>query len=322
MRAILSGGMFAILLCRPLFAQGQGIDNLSADRHINSHRYFRLSYDNDFFAARDQYYTQGFDMEVVSPALGHSFLRRILVHPLLSDTRYGIGFQHNAYTPSSISSDDILYGDQPFAGVAMLKAFAIAIDRQWPQRVSTSVHAGVIGPAAKAAQMQTYIHEQLDNLIPHGWQHQLQNDLVLNYGILYERQLWAYGRYLMLSGNARAHAGTLNSSLGAGLTLMAGYFSSPFRSGSADTRFSVYGYAAPVGSFCAYDATLQGGMFRHTGAYTIVTENVSRLLFRSRMGLVVSFGGIYLEYFTAFSTRRFSTGSDFRYGGIQLGVSL
>ena len=322
MKHTLSIGVLSILLSAPVATSAQGINNMMAERNINSNAYFRLSYDNDFFAAKDQYYTQGIDAELVAPAFNKTFLRYILVNPMLSDTRFGVGIQHNGYTPASISSDDILYGDHPFAGVLMARGFAIAIDKQRPQRVSTSICAGIIGPAAGAAEMQMYIHRKLNNIEPHGWQYQVRNDLVLNYGIAYEGQLLAYKRYFMLSGNARADAGTLNSSTGAGLTMMVGYFSSPFRTGSDSSKVSVYGYISPTGTFCAYDAVLQGGLFNHDDPYTLPAEDISRLLFRNRMGVVVSFGGIYLEYFTAFSTRQFTKGKDFRYGGVQLGVNF
>lgn len=322
MRTTLSACILISLLTLNWSVGAQGINNTSAERNIKSNNYARVSYDNDFFAAKDQYYTQGIDAEWVSPVLNKTFLHYILVNPMLSDTRFGLGVQHNGYTPSSISSDNILYGDQPFAGVLMAKAFAVAIDKQLPQRVSTSVHVGVIGPAAGAGEMQTYIHHQLRNIEPHGWQYQVQNDLVLNYGIAYEGQLYAYRRYFLLSGNARADAGTLNSSMGAGATMMVGYFSSPFRSGRDSSAISVYGYISPMGSFCAYNAVLQGGLFDRSSPYTLSSADISQLIFRNRMGVVVTFGGIYMEYFTAFSTRQFTKGKDFRYGGVQLGVRL
>ena len=43
----------------------QKIDNSVAFRNIESESYFRYHYDNDYFAATDENYTQGYNFELV-----------------------------------------------------------------------------------------------------------------------------------------------------------------------------------------------------------------------------------------------------------------
>lgn len=302
-------------------SNAQAIDNTGAPRNINKDGYVRLSYDNDFFTATDQYYTQGIDLEMVLPGLGKGLLPSVLVKSG-NDVRYGVGLQHNGYTPSSISSDAILYKDRPFAGVLMAKAFAISANYDLPYRLSSSMHLGIIGPNAGAQEMQTYIHHELNNLTPRGWEHQIKNDIILNYGVHYEQELFSVNKYLLLAGNAGADLGTLNTSISTGVTFMAGYFSSPFRNTDDTKGLSIYGYMTPTSHIVGYNATLQGGLLNRTSPHTFESADICRLLFRSRFGVVVAYRGIYLEYFQAYSTREFFTGQDYRYGGVQLGIGF
>lgn len=309
------------LAANTTITHAQAIDNTGAARNINKDGYVRLSYDNDFFTATDQYYTQGIDLEMVLPGLNGGFLSSIMVKAG-KDVRYGIGVQHNGYTPTTISSDAILYKDRPFSGVLMAKAFAISSNYDLPYRLSSSMHIGVIGPAAGAHEMQTYIHHELNNLTPRGWEHQIKNDIILNYGVHYEQELFSIDKYLLLAGNAGGDLGTLNTSISTGVTLMAGYFSSPFNNTNNTNGWSIYGYATPTSNIVGYNATLQGGVFNRTSPHTFASADICRLLFRSRFGIVAAYKGIYLEYFQAYSTREFFTGQDYRYGGVQLGIGF
>ncbi len=304
-------------------ASAQAINNLHAYKNINSDSYFRFSYDNDFFSATDQYYTQGIDAELVLPQLKKFPASRILVNPKYAFTRYGIGLQHNGYTPSSISSDDILYGNRPFAGCIMFKSFLTATDTLRKQRFSSSLHIGVIGPSAGAKEMQEGIHRALANITPHGWQHQIQNDLALNYQVDYEKQLLAYKNYFSLSGSGSIAVGTLNCKATIGATLMAGYFISPFSSEQLQgNNFRIYAYDRPEVSANGYDATLQGGVFNKSSPYTLFAKDMEGITFRNRAGFVIQYHKVCLEYFGTVMTREFTTGKPHAYGGVQFAVAM
>ena len=79
--------MITLLLSQVTF--GQTINNTMSYKHINNDKYFRLNYENDFFSGTDMYYTQGIHVELVSPAMKHFPLTKVLPHPKYSITKYG-----------------------------------------------------------------------------------------------------------------------------------------------------------------------------------------------------------------------------------------
>jgi hypothetical protein len=109
------------LFIHPSASYAQAIDNTLSFKNINSEKYFRINYENDFFSATDIYYTQGMHMELVSPGIKKFPLCRLLICPAYNNIKYGIGAEHDAYTPTTIRSDNIQYDDRPFAACLFLK---------------------------------------------------------------------------------------------------------------------------------------------------------------------------------------------------------
>jgi hypothetical protein len=133
----------------PFTTGAQAIDNTLSFKNITSDAYFRFNYENDFFSGTDIYYTQGLHIELAEPWMKHFIISKILVHPRnFSYIRYGIGFEHDGYTPTSYSNPVILYGDRPYAACLFMKTFLITIDPIKKQRFSSSFSSGVIGQAA------------------------------------------------------------------------------------------------------------------------------------------------------------------------------
>ncbi len=304
-------------------AAAQQIDNTLGYRHINRESYFRLSYDNDFFGKTDEYYTQGIDAELVHPQMSKLITNRLLLRPKYSSVIYGVGLQHNGFTPSSISSDNILYNDRPFAAVLLAKTFAIAIDSIHKQRFSSSLYVGVIGQAAGAKEMQEYIHDKLNNITPHGWQHQINNDLALNYQVHYEKQILSYKRLLSVCVGGGGNAGTLNTGASSTVSVMAGYFHNPYISqNSSSKRWSIYSYLNSEGRYVLYNSSLQGGMLDKKSPYRLSSSDITRAVAKLRYGVRISYGGIFLEYFKVLLSREFETGKPHAYGGLQIGTAL
>ena len=314
----------ALLVCLlPLAVGAQAIDNTLSYKNINSDRYFRINYENDFFSGTAKYYTQGIHLELVAPWVQKFPLSKLLVHPRYSYIRYGLGAEHEGYTPTSITNPAILYGDRPFAACLFLKTFLIAIDSVKKQRFSTALSTGVIGQAAGGAEMQTSIHKWLGDYTPRGWPNQIHNDAILNYQVNYEKQLLSAGKVFCWDADGMARAGTLSDKAGIGTTLMFGYFDSPFSSAIArGSNFRIYAYERPGVNFIGYDATLQGGLFDKTSPYTISANNIERVTFENRFGLVMVYRRVYLEYFQSLLSSEFSTGDYHVWGGIQVAFGL
>lgn len=303
----------------------QAIDNTLSYKNINRQSYTRLNYENDVFSATDQYYTQGIHLEVVAPWVQKLPVSKLLVRSHTSNTRYGVGIEHNGYTPTSIGSDAILYGDRPFAADLSLKTFAISIDTTNKSRLTSALSLGVIGAGAGGKEMQVSIHRWLNNVTPHGWENQIHNDLVVNYQVNYEKQLVAYRNIFILNGIGSARLGTLSDKVGLGAVMMIGYFDSPFNTVTpqpGERHFRIYAYEHPQVNVIGYDATLRGGMFNKTSPYVIDAGDINRVVFQNRFGFVVNYQRLYLEYFQSISSNEFRTSKMHVWGGIQIAVGL
>lgn len=319
--------IFLLSLLRPGLSPAQRIDHSAAFRTLpNDRGYFRFHYDNDFFAKAktDYYYTQGYSFEVGSPVFRHNPLSKLLVHFKGTEPTYGLAFEHFGFTPTSIRSNEILVGDRPFAGVILLKSFATSVDPEHRQRLSAVLSTGMIGPAAFAGRMQAAIHRRTGNIDPQGWQHQIKNDVAINYELHHERQLLGVPNIVSIHSNAQLRLGTLSDKVQAGFTLTLGKFTSPLTTAkqSSVRNFQFYLYSQSLGSAVGYDATLQGGLFNHSSPYTLKASELNRFTFQNNYGIVVSFWKIYAEYYRTYLSREFKSGREHSWGGVKLGVAF
>ena len=310
----------ALLLCFPSHAQV--VDNTAVFTSMGREAYFRFHYDNDFFTATDDYYTQGITLEFAHPALKKNPLNRLLIQPKQATIFYGIRADHYGYTPSTIRSEAILYGDRPFCSNLSVSFFAMATDTLRRSRITTTLVAGVMGPAAGSEDMQKAIHRWLDNIPPLGWQHQIKNDLILNYHLDYEQSIWMAGHWLLVNASAGARIGTHTNRVKAGFNAMIGRFNDPYRIAATKNKWYGYVYARGQSGLNLYDATLQGGLFNRSSPYVIAAADLTRLTFQGDFGFVLGIGKVYLEYCQSFITKEFDTGAAHRWGGIRIGAGF
>jgi lipid A 3-O-deacylase len=303
----------------------QVIDNTSTFKNIGATHYFRLHYDNDYFSKMDQYYSQGITLEYVAPGLRGSPLARLLLRLPGSEKKYGIAFDLSGYTPDDTHSDGIVYGDRPFTACITLKSFLISTDTQRHVRLASAFIVGAMGPAAFGKQIQVGIHTWLHNIIPRGWENQLHNDVIANYQLSLEKELFSNSNNLIVNGMAEFRAGSRNDALSTGLNLMFGHFNDPYRSARSTghpKKWQYYFYLQPRLNLVAYDATLQGGLVNHTSPYTIPASNIERATLQADAGLVLSYRRLLLSYAQSYLTKEFSTGEYHRWGGITIGIGF
>lgn len=304
------------------YSAAQRIDHNATFKTMDQKKYIRFHYDNDFFTKTDCYYTQGIVLEYGNPGLQNSIVSKLLLR-LPGDTRYSIGLNLSSYSPTSISSDNILYGDRPFAAIISVSTNAMVTSQEKAQRISSSFTIGLIGPAAQGNEIQTGIHRWLKNILPKGWQHQIKNDVIVNYDIGLEKKLHRVGDHFLLNATITANVGTLTNKLSGGFNFMTGNFNDPYKSLLINTkkvRYYLYGQAR--GNLIGYDATLQGGFFNNKNPYTIVSRDINRLTFQADAGIALNFKKISLSYSQSFLTKEFATGSYHRWGGISMGVGF
>lgn len=296
----------------------QRIENTSAYRNIGDTHYLRLSYENDFFALSDEYYTQGVSLELVAPTFKNFPTAKLLFQSRSMPTKVGIALEHIGFTPSNILEEGVLENDRPYSSSLMLKTFSIISDPIVNQRLVTQFSVGVVGPWAMGKEVQVGIHENLNSeKIPVGWKNQIRNDIILNYQLDYERGLLVK-KHLIITGKGGGRLGSFNTRLHTSLTFMAGLMDNPFRfSDTRDRDFQVYFYTEPQVNFIVYDATLQGGLFNDNSPYTLDRDEISRTVFQQNAGLVVRYKSVSLEYVQTFITREFKTGSSHSWGSVR-----
>ncbi len=300
----------------------QRIDYNYSFRELQKKSYFRFHYDNDYFTKTDYYYSQGITLEYVHPNLQKFLPVKLLIKPSANKLKYGLAFNIFGFTPTSIRSDDILYGDRPYASCMSISVFSIARNNIKQQRISSTLTLGVIGPAAQGREIQTGIHRWLKNVLPKGWQHQVKNDVIVNYNIAYEKKLIGIKDWFLLNNTVEARFGTLNDKLGAGFNFMAGHFNNPYQFIEGKKKTSWYFYGQSRLQFIGYDATLQGGLFNRYSEYTIPSVQIARIVYQADAGIVVNFNKIFLSYTQSYLSKEFSTGTYHRWGGVSAGLSF
>lgn len=183
--------------------------------------------------------------------------------------------------------------------------------------ITSAISLGVMGPAALGEEIQTNIHRWTGNKLPKGWQHQIKNDLILNYRLQVEDK-WLSSRNFILNGMADLRAGTLHNRIGTGINFMTGHFNDPYQS-IQKNKTSYYLFGKSQVNLVGYDATMQGGIFNRNSPYTISPADISRITFQATAGIALNFRKIHFSYSQSFLTREFKGGRTHRWGGVSAG---
>jgi hypothetical protein len=276
-------------------------------QHNNEIEYFKLYIDDDFFNLRgegtDRGYSSGIKMEIYftkknKPKFPSNLLMKI-DEP--TDNIYGWGLTQFIYTPNDISQNIILYGDRPYAGVTYFSHSLISSNREKKEKLTTSISLGTIGKYSFANEAQNWFHHIINYQKPQGWENQIASDIILNYFIDYERQLFRPSTNLDIIGDVQANAGTLSNNMGVGIKFRAGIFNDYFsnyerptfkddRVGQSDMKkLQCFFFMKTIGIAVMDDATLQGGFFTHnTSPYKIGKDSVSRFYMQYEYGITIA----------------------------------
>jgi len=264
----------------------------------STENYFRVYYANDFFRARDLYYTQSYRLE-------------------LNRNLWSFLFTREGFTPSSIADPEIRIGDHPYAGVTY-----IGVRRTWKgiegrrnDAFSIQGFLGVIGPVSGGKQEQTSIHRWIGDELPMGWGNQIANDLVLDGMVGYDRLLFE-NRFLDIELGSLARLGTYRTRLDVHGQIRLGIVEP--RTTKKGKSFSLVYRISPVMQLVGYDATLQGGVFNNSSPYTVPTSDISRAVGRIHTALEMRYGGFGASFGHTYQTRRFATIDRHAWGEITL----
>lgn len=281
-------------------------------------RLIRFNYDNDFFSATDQYYTQGVRLEYIAPVFQQSPVRYLLLHSNTATTRYaGIAIERDGFTPSGIRIMGIPIGDRPYAGTMFLSQFSILLNNEKQTRIFSQLDLGMMGPVVGGKEEQTGIHKAIGNILPLGWEYQIANDVIVNYTVQFEKGL-LNKEHINLTGFVQGRMGTLYTDASVGTMLRLGwlndYFSNLgiFQQGNS-RKFQCYGFAKGTAKGVGYNATMQGGIFSES-IYTVSASSVERLVAQGSYGIVIAYKQLQLEYTKAHISPEYKNGLSHGWG--------
>ncbi|WP_338868412.1 lipid A deacylase LpxR family protein [Spirosoma sp. SC4-14] len=290
----------ALLLCLPAQAQR------------NRLQLIRISEDNDGLNTQgkisDREYTNGTKIDILYTKNTKPRLLSALLIPIAASANnmYSVGLTHLMYTPTNIKQKSVIRNDRPYTAVLYATHGLTSADSVRKQRLITELGLGVLGRAALGEELQIWVHRQLGFDEPQGWRYQLPTDLLVNYLIQYEKQLFQPSAGLQALGMMSANVGTLSNNINAGLMVRAGLLGNYFtnferpagnRSPSYRKR-QLYAFMRPTLRLLLDDSTLQGGFFTRSRAYYVLNNKllnrsvaqleVGAVLTRNRLGLSVS----------------------------------
>ncbi len=306
----------ATLLFVSIFLSASGFSQSdSTISKISDRRCFSYTYSNDFFDETDRYYTQGINPTLVLPVFRKLPVMWVLPKLLNAVTQYGLTAVQDCFTPTSIRRDTILRGDRPFAATMYLGHFKISTREEKKQRLTSEIDLGATGPCAVCEEEQKGIHMALVNIQPLGWQFQISNDVLLNYRMRYEQNLFVR-KIIDVTALAEFNAGTIydNASLGANLRFgrMQNYFANV-----RSKKLQFYCFAQGWVKGVAHNGTMQGGLFS-TSINTLSYNELEPVVLRGSLGVCLSYKWFYIEYTRTFITREIKAWLPHGWGHINL----
>jgi lipid A 3-O-deacylase len=296
-------------------------------------RYYRHNYDNDFFLATDRYYTQGVYLEFIFPA----FKKLLLSHALITlrpkgsiagsrvINYYGISTERQGFTPTSIrhfGKPDV--GERPYAAIVYLTHSLVSIDPIRKLRLTSRLNLGLMGPNLFGEEEQVAIHTKLGNILPLGWEYQIENDYVLNYDVYLEKGI-VDTKCFTLTGFTELRAGTLYDDVSLGAMMRIGFMQKYF-SNLGITRqkqaqkFQCYLFVKGKVKAVGYNASMQGGLINQNSSYVLSASDVERVVGIGYYGMVIAYKRIGLEYSFASITKEYKKGKNHAWGRIGINV--
>ncbi|NCA77145.1 MAG: lipid A deacylase LpxR family protein [Alphaproteobacteria bacterium] len=268
--------------------------------------FLEFSFDNDILDYTDRFYTNGIRVELIHPGLRSNPLAVTMIPYWSSATNYyGLAVVQNMYTPSTTKTGGIKIGDRPYAAYLYFSTKKITNDPVHRFRQTTGLDVGIIGPNSYGEWVQRAFHTSVPtNNEPLGWEYQIQNDLVLNYNLAYEKGIVSASHF-EVNLQAVGQIGTLYTNTSGGIGLRAGWINPYFANlgvekgrilrGKGLKKNQFFVFLRGSGKLVGYDATLQGGLFNKSSAYVISRDEICRFVFQTSAGLSLTLGGVRLD---------------------------
>lgn len=284
---------------------------------------FGFKTENDAYLAtlNDRYYTNGLFL----------YFRRAIDPAKFSDQiekkTYEISAGQKMYTPYWGQVAKREDQDRPFAGY-LYAGGAYSVFYKNESVLKTSIEVGTVGPNSLAQDAQKFLHKTVGFYTPAGWEYQIKNEVAVNLAANYSKLLLRSSDQIIdLSGQGYVNLGTTFSGLGASALFRAGRLNQLFNSayhnaviGDSRTaslnKSELFFYAKPQLNVVAYDATIQGSLFKNNSPLTF---DVKPIVFEQQFGVNYSSKRFTADFNIIFKTKEVkSVAKAQNYGGLSL----
>lgn len=169
---------------------------------------------------------------------------------------------------AQLSPDQLGQFDRPYAGW-LYAGFFYRVENLDGSETAFGLDFGCLGPCALGRQTQEALHHLLSQPQPEGWSSQLSTELGAVAHLGGRGPYWRLGRSVDLRPGVAVRIGNIFTDASADITLRAGQLQ-PLPDAS-----TVYGFLRAGVRAVGYDATLQGGLFRHEHQRTVDPRRVT-----------------------------------------------
>ena len=245
--------------------------------------------DNYNLQKRDGYYTNGFNIAFQHLGVPHNrYTQKAIM-------RYEVG--QMIFNPRKYSITDPAEMDRPFAGYLYMKLSRSRFFRDG-SNLQYGLMLGLLGPSSGAESIQRKYHQLINIYEVRAWGYQLKNEASLNLQAQYSHPLLGRPRRGIsadVHGVTRASLGNAFTNAAAGFLFRVGIIEKTQESAAWNSRIhrtvptylnhrEAYLFFQPEALYQAYNATMEGGMFREDKGPVIAQLNP--WLYQHRLGLV------------------------------------
>ncbi|MFP5081962.1 lipid A deacylase LpxR family protein [Pedobacter sp. JCM 36344] len=269
---------------------------------------FGFKSENDSYLAQgsDRYYTNGifinFRRAVDQAKLKAGIEKKI----------YEISVGQKIYNPISGYAPNPATQDRPFAGY-LYAGGGLSWFKLDESVLKVSAEIGTVGPSSLAEDGQELLHNTVGFYELAGWEYQIRDEVAINLSVLYTKLIHRLvDNAADISFEGYANAGTTFSGAGAGILFRAGSINQLFNSSYLNASIGnnvktkglvpseIFFYAKPQLNFVAYDATVQGSIFKNNSP---ITFDAKPIVFAQQIGFNYSSQRFTVDFGVIFKTK-------------------
>lgn len=309
-------------------AKAEDRDSLKQLSHLT------LGTANDLFQNRqksDKYFSASFSLRVAHDVFDNKIARKALFASPNGYSNFSLGLRQDGFTPEDLTLAEVDSSDIPYAGTLMLnyKQSCALPQRNWIYQ--TSIRLGVSGPMSLVEKMQKGIHKATGSTPPQGWENQISNSLILQYGILAEKQFLTHKKYLRLGVGGHAEVGSFYNYITGFAHLKVGWFHQEYmtlnrvqyKKNSNMSKWQAYFNLYLSNRFVLYNGTLQGGLIPFSESpYTVAWDEYEHSTTQTVYAIAVSYKNIQIQYWNAVEIGVYIPDDFFSFGAIGITIPL